>query len=111
MGLSTKRTRWAVVLACTALTGVIVSFCGPVGMVGFMVPHLVRRIVGPGAVYMVPASGLAGASFLVAAYFLTSLFGSDALAAFGVFTSLIGGVVFLVVALNQRGSARVDWTD
>lgn len=111
MGLSTQRTRWSIVLACTALTGVVVSFCGPVGMVGFMVPHLVRRVVGPDATYMVPAAGLVGASFLVAAYFLTSLFGPDALAAFGVFTSLVGSVVFLIIALKQRGSARGDWTD
>lgn len=109
MGLSIQRTRWSAVIACTVLTGVVVSFCGPVGMAGFMVPHLVRRIVGPGASYMVCASGLVGAGFLVGAYFLTSLFGPDALAAFGVFTSLIGAVVFMVIALKQRGSARGDW--
>lgn len=111
MGLSTGRTRWTIVIACTALTGVVVSFCGPVGMVGFMVPHLVRRVVGPDATYMVPAAGLVGAGFLVIAYFLASLFGPEALAAFGVFTSLVGSVVFLIIALKQRGSARGDWTN
>ena len=111
MGLATKRARWTIVIACTALTGVVVSFCGPVGMVGFMVPHLVRRVVGPDATYMVPAAGLVGAGFLVVAYFLTSLFGTGALAAFGVFTSLVGSVVFLIIALKQRGSARGDWTN
>jgi iron complex transport system permease protein len=111
MGLATQRARWTVVLACTALTGVVVAFCGQVGMVGFMVPHLVRRIVGPDLKYMVPASGLAGAAFLVAAYFFTSLFESGVLASFGVYTSIIGSIVFLVIALRQRGATRGDWTE
>ncbi len=108
MGLSTARARWVTVIACTALTGVIVAFCGQIGMVGFMVPHLVRRIVGPDFKYLVPASAFAGAAFLVLAYFATSLFEADT-SVFGVYTSIIGGLVFLIIAVKQRGRGRGDW--
>lgn len=109
MGLSTQRSRWIMVITCTALTGVIVAFCGQIGMVGFLVPHLVRRIVGPDFKYLVPASALAGAAFLVITYFATSLFEANMLSSFGVYTSLIGGIVFFIIALKQRGNTRGDW--
>lgn len=109
MGVATQRIRWITVLACTALTGVIVAFCGQVGMIGFMVPHLTRRLVGPDLRYLVPASALAGAGFLVIAFFVTSLFESGLLAGIGVYTSVLGGLVFLVVAIKQRGRGRGDW--
>lgn len=109
MGVSTRRSRWLTVGACTALTAVVVAFCGQVGMVGFVVPHLARRIVGPDQRYLVPASGLAGAAFLVAAYYLTTLFGASAQSTLGVFVSIFGGVVFLVVAVKQRGRGNGDW--
>lgn len=109
MGLSTQRSRWIMVITCTALTGVIVAFCGQIGMVGFLVPHLVRRIVGPDFKYLVPASALTGAAFLVITYFAASLFEASMLSSFGVYVSLLGGIVFLVIAVKQRGNTRGDW--
>lgn len=109
MGIATQRTQWITVIACTALTGVIVAFCGQVGMIGFIVPHLMRRVVGPDLRYLVPASALAGAGFLVLAYFCTTLFETGSVTTVGVYTSIIGGLVFLVVAIRQRGRGHGDW--
>lgn len=109
MGANTTALRWGMVGICTLLTAVVVAFCGNVGMVGFVVPHVVRRIVGPNFKYLLPASMLAGAVFLVAIYCALSMFGDGVATNIGVFTSLLGGVFFIIVALRQKGDARGAW--
>ena len=108
MGISTMRTRNVVILVCTALTGVVVSFVGSVGFVGFLVPHLARKVVGPDFRYLVPASALFGSVFLLVAYYLmqaTSIFSGS----LGTLTSLVGAVFFLVAVIRERARGNVDW--
>ena len=40
---------------------------GIIGFVGLMVPHMVRRVVGPDHRVLLPAAALAGAAYLVLA--------------------------------------------
>lgn len=108
MGISTMRTRNTVILVCTALTGVVVSFVGAVGFVGFLVPHLARKVVGPDFRYLVPASALFGSVFLLVAYYLmqaTSIFSGS----LGTLTSLVGAVFFLIAVIRERARGNVDW--
>lgn len=109
MGLSTTKTRWIIVLTCTVLTAIVVAFCGQIGMIGFFIPHLVRRFVGPDFRYLLPASALFGAFFLVLAYYALSMFEDGIASSLGVFTSVVGGVIFLYTAVNQKGGTRGDW--
>lgn len=111
MGLNVNRTRNAMVALCTLLTALVVSFCGAVGYVGFMVPLIVRRIVGSDFRYVVPASAAAGAIMLMVTYYLTSLnfIGMVSGRGLGMFTSIIGSVVFIVTVIRQRGRRNIDW--
>ncbi|MFG1944001.1 FecCD family ABC transporter permease [Nonomuraea sp. NPDC048826] len=47
LGAHVVRTRVLSVLSVTLLTGAATAAVGPIGFVGLMVPHAVRRIVGP----------------------------------------------------------------
>ena len=108
MGISTAFTRNLVIIVCTVLTGVVVSYVGSVGFVGFLVPHIARKAVGPNFRYLVPASMLFGAIFLLLAYYLmnlTSLFSGS----LGTLTAIVGAVSFLVIAIRQRARGNVDW--
>jgi iron complex transport system permease protein len=67
LGLDVRRTRALVFFAASAATGAAVALAGMVGFVGLIVPHLVRRVVGPDHRLLVPASALFGAAFLVLA--------------------------------------------
>lgn len=110
MGISTVATRNVMVGVCTVMTALVVAFAGPVGFVGFMVPHLARKVVGPDFHYLLPMSALLGAVLVCAVYYLTELgipwlpSGST-----GVFTSVIGCVLFLVMALRRRGASGGEW--
>lgn len=108
MGISVARTRNTVVIVCTIMTAVVTSFCGSVGFVGFLVPHLARKIVGPDLRYLIPASALLGSIYLLLANYVMQL-GSLLSGSLGSFTSLIGVIFFLVAIIQQRRRGNVDW--
>lgn len=105
MGIDTRVIQVAVVGLCTLLTAFVISFCGSVGFVGFMVPHLARRLVGPNFKYLLPAATAIGALFVLAAYVLVeTTVGSNYTSMTGMYLSIAGAVVFLATALRGEGS-------
>ncbi|MCD8207000.1 MAG: iron ABC transporter permease [Bacteroidales bacterium] len=113
MGIATERLRWVIVGVCTLMTAVIISFCGNIAFVGFAIPLIIRRYVGPDFNYLIPASALLGGTLLIATYWFTdlgiaSMFGLPA--SVNTITSLVGTVMFIVVTLQQRKANRSsDW--
>lgn len=107
MGVNGEAMRMLVILLCTALTALIISFCGRIGFVGFIVPHLARRIVGPNFRWLLPASALLGAVFVLGAHVLLLMtLGSQFENLTGTFMSIFGAAVFVVTAIGGKGSAR-----
>ena len=104
MGVDSKRTQIAVVAVSTLLTAIIISFCGRIGFVGFLIPHLARRMVGPNFKYLLPASMALGGLFVLVAYLIVSCtLGPDYERMVGMFISIGGSAIFLVQALRGAG--------
>lgn len=104
LGVDSRKMQVVVVGLCTFLTAVVISFCGSVGFVGFMVPHMARRMVGPNFRYLLPASCVLGGLFVLGAYTLMEvLFGPDYATVTGMFISIGGAVVFLATVLRGKG--------
>jgi len=97
LGLDVRRARAWVFFAASAATGAAVALAGMVGFVGLIVPHLVRRAVGPDHRLLIPASALFGAAFLVLADALARLaflpLGTEP--PVGAVTAFLGGPFFL----------------
>ena len=108
MGISTVGSRYALVGVCTLMTALVIAFCGSIGFVGFVVPHLTRRLVGPGFKHYIPATALAGALFMLLACFVSSFIGADEYGGVRMLTTIIGGVAFVIVAIRGRGRATSD---
>ncbi len=110
MGLSVTFQRNLMVGVCTAMTALVVSFCGAIGFVGFMVPHIARNWVGPNFKYLLPACALCGACLVCASNYF-SLLGLSWLpqGSAGQFVSIIGCISFVVVALRSRGGSNGVW--
>ena len=103
LGMEVERDRrWLVVLAAL-LVGAVVSVTGLIGFVGLIVPHAVRRLVGPDHRLVFPASCLAGGAFLVtcdaAARSLVPPWDMPV----GVVTALCGAPFFVWVLWRRRG--------
>ncbi|MDO4502599.1 MAG: iron ABC transporter permease [Coriobacteriia bacterium] len=108
MGISVGMTRNSVILVCTVMTAVVVSFCGNVGFVGFLVPHLARKMVGPDLRFLIPASALVGSLYLLVSNYVMQM-GNLLSGSLGSFTSIIGTIFFLVAIIQQRRRGNVDW--
>lgn len=65
MGVNTRRIRLIVIIFATLVTAASVSVSGMIGWVGLVIPHLARKIVGNNYRYLMPASMVLGAIFLL----------------------------------------------
>ncbi len=107
MGIRVELTRNVMVGVVTALTAIVISFCGQIGFVGFIIPHLARRFVGPDFRYLVPGSALLGGICMIVVYYAASLVGYTSNINF--ITSLVGGSIFLVMVVAYRNRRNADW--
>ena len=64
-------------------------------------PHVARIFVGSLNRYLIPASAAFGVAFLLFADTVAKIFGLPV----GVFSSLIGGPLFMYILIRQRKSA------
>ncbi|ANY67645.1 iron-siderophore ABC transporter permease [Paenibacillus sp. BIHB 4019] len=88
------------------LAGSAVSVTGPIGFIGLMVPHIVRKMVGQDYRVILPLSALFGAVVLTYADALARLLAYPFETPVGIVTALIGGPFFLYLARKERGIKR-----
>ena len=94
MGVNAARLRTAAVLCSTLVTAASVSVSGMIGWVGLVIPHLARRLVGNNYKFLLPASMLMGALFLLLVDDLSrTLFTTEI--PIGILTCLVGAPFFL----------------
>ncbi len=90
-------------IAWTALgVGVAVSVAGIIGFVGLVVPHLIRLIIGPDHLTLMPASALLGALLLVLADCLAHNLLAPIEIPIGIVTACLGAPFFISLLLQQR---------
>jgi iron complex transport system permease protein len=85
------------------MVSVTVSYCGLIGFVGLVMPHLLRLILGPDHRVLVPASILGGGAYLVICDLLARTLPQQGEMPAGVITALIGAPLFIIIGPN--GSA------
>jgi len=67
LGVDVERVKRVIMVAGTLLTAAAVAFCGTIGFVGLIVPHIARMLVGPDHRLLLPASALIGGVVLLSA--------------------------------------------
>lgn len=104
LGVDVRALERRVFIASSCVVGAVVSQTGLIGFVGLVVPHALRKLVGPDHRLLLPLSLLGGASLLV-------LFDLGARLAFrwlgteppvGAVTALVGGPAFLAILWRAR---------
>ncbi len=99
LGVNENRLRLALLAGCSLATATVVSFCGVIGFVGLVVPHLLRIAFGPSHGRLLPLAWLGGGLLLLYADLSARMLGELPV---GVITALVGGPVFCLL-LWRRG--------
>ncbi|MDG6225148.1 MAG: iron chelate uptake ABC transporter family permease subunit [Candidatus Thermoplasmatota archaeon] len=102
LGVEVERSKFMIIAISALITAVTIPFCGVIGFVGLMIPHIARRFVGPDQRILIPSSALLGGGFLVLCDILSRSI-SVAVIPLGMITGLIGGGFFLYLLASRRG--------
>jgi iron complex transport system permease protein len=102
-GVAVGRIKAVLFISVSAMVGVIVSVCGPVGFVGLMCPHICRMMVGANHRRLLPVTVLFGGAFLVACDTVARTLFAPTELPVGIFTSFLGGPFFLWLLFRTSG--------
>lgn len=100
-GVRTGRTRAVSMLSCCLITGSVTAFCGPIGFIGIVAPHIVRAFSGKSSMQTVlPLSLLCGAILSLAGDILSMIWSTPLPA--GSTIAFLGIPVIFLILRNKR---------
>lgn len=102
LGVPVQRVKRAVIILSALMVGVTVAFCGVIGFVALVVPHIIRISFGPDHKLLLPAGALFGGIVLVVADILARILIAPAELQIGILTALVGGPFFLGLLIAGR---------
>ena len=106
LGVNMRRLRGVLFVAASVLAAEAVVLAGPIAFVGLVCPHAVRLLLGPVHRPLVLGSAMVGAGLiLLADAAAVGLDFGQGLLPLGVFTSVLGGPVFVWMLRPQLGRA------
>ena len=101
-GINIKAVTITLLVTSSFMVSATVSYCGLIGFVGLVMPHLLRLIFGPDHRILVPACILGGGSYLVICDLLARTLPEQGEMPAGVITALIGAPLFIIL-LKRSG--------
>ena len=102
LGVNVNRTRIALLIVTGLLTAVVTAFCGPIGFLGLVVPHIARLALSTSNhSRLIPVTILAGADIALLCT-LISVGGDHGVIPINAITPIIGVPIILYIILNRR---------
>ena len=102
LGLNVELLKKKIILMSSIMVGISVSFCGMIGFIGLVTPHLVRLFIGPKHKLLIPGAALLGAIILSLSDLIAKSIIAPAQLPLGVITSAIGAPFFIWLIINQK---------
>ena len=105
LGVNVSKLRLILLALCAANTAVIVAYCGGIGFVGLMIPHIARYFVGVTSARLITGSALIGAIFLIWVDVIARSAFNNIEIPLGIITSAIGSLFFLFVMVRSQAKS------
>ena len=106
LGLPVSFYRFLFLALAAVLSGAAVSFAGLIGFVGLMIPHIARLLVGEECKYLIPASALLGALFLLACDYIARTWLAPYELPVGIILSFLGAPFFVWLLFCRKGRGQ-----
>lgn len=102
VGVNLRRTRNNLLLIAGLLTATVTAFCGPIGFIGLIVPHITRLALNSSShKLLLPCSVLAGAVVALACQ-LVSVLPSSGMIPINAITPVVGVPTIIYIILNRN---------
>ena len=106
-GVNVARLQKAAFFFGSLATAAVVAVTGPIGFVGLIVPHTVRRMVGPDHRLLLPCTLFAGGGFLVFCDTFARTVIAPTELPVGIVTALLGGPFFIYLLIKGRRTGKL----
>lgn len=107
LGVPVARLQKLIVVTVAAAIGTIVAFCGLIGFLGLVAPHLARLVIGHDHRWLLPVSALIGIVIITFGDLVTRVAVAPAELPIGLVTGALGGPIFLYLLVRQmRGGSQ-----
>lgn len=100
LGMDARKFKRNMLVIVAVLTAFCVSFCGVIGFVGLVVPHLCRMIVGGDHRVLIPSSIVVGSLVLLVADIICK-YGTAGELPIGAITSIVGVPFFIYLMIKE----------
>ena len=102
LGVNTRHTRIALLMVTGLLTAVVTAYCGPIGFLGLVVPHISRLMLSTSNhSRLLPVTILAGADMALLCT-LVSVGGDHGVIPINAITPVIGVPIIICIIINCR---------
>ena len=101
-GVNSEKLKKLIILFVSLAIGASVAFCGIIGFIGLVVPHIARLLVGSNHRFYLPLSAILGAFILLWADSFARIIIAPAELPIGIITALLGAPFFLWLLIKNR---------
>ncbi|MEM6724629.1 MAG: iron chelate uptake ABC transporter family permease subunit [Bacteroidota bacterium] len=102
MGIEVEKVKSQIIYLSALLVGACISMSGMISFVGLVIPHFLRLGFSYSYKYLLPASAILGAGFLIAMDTIARTIISPAELPIGILTALIGAPFFLWLLIRSK---------
>lgn len=102
LGVPIERLKIEVIIFTSLAVGCSVAFCGMIGFIGLVAPHVLRLFGGASHKYLLPASALGGAVLLCWGDMLARTIAMPTEIPVGIITAITGAPLFLYLLVRKK---------
>ncbi len=101
-GIDVEKKIMTLFIVISFSVGLLVSVTGPIGFIGLIVPHMVKRVLRRSIDELLTLTFVSGGIFLLLCDTVARVLPSISEIPVGIITSLIGGSLFIYILLKKR---------
>lgn len=105
-GVNVGVLRVGLIGLAVVLAAVVVSFCGIIGFVGLVGPHIARLVIGADHRHLLPFAALSGGLLLLVADAVGRTVIAPAVVPVGIVVAFIGGPMFVYLILTRKNALK-----